>query len=255
MKNILAAATFAALAGASGAANAADIYSPAAGLKDTPYVVAPSWTGFYAGVNGGGAFAQDPGNVTIIRPTGATASIPGIQPSGGFGGGQIGYNWQGGIFGPRIVLGIEADIQGSDINENIYFLPVGVTASRSSEVNVDYFGTVRGRLGYTFDNALVYATGGFAYGGVNYRVHNGVNTVIYTNDNTTETGYAAGGGLEYKLNSSWSIKAEYQYISLGSFDLRDPIVPAAHARDAEVDFHTVRAGLNYSFGHGYEPLK
>ncbi len=58
MKNILAAATIAALAGASGAANAADIYSPAAGLKDTPYVVAPSWTGFYAGANVGGGFSD-----------------------------------------------------------------------------------------------------------------------------------------------------------------------------------------------------
>jgi outer membrane immunogenic protein len=182
-------------------AHAADIYraeSGVGGYKDGPVYVANTWTGFYAGVNGGGAFGEDPGRVTILRPNGQTATIPGAKPSGGFGGGQIGYNWQGGLgLGSNLVIGIEADIQGSDINDSIHFLPspIGGTASRSSQVNVDYFGTVRGRIGYAFDRTLVYATGGFAYGNVNYRVRNGVNTVIYTNDNSMETGYTVGGGL------------------------------------------------------------
>ncbi len=97
------------------------------------------------------------------------------------------------------------------------------------------------------DSALVYATGGFAYGGVNYKVRSGAGAVIYTNDGGTETGYAVGAGLEYKIDPSWSIKAEYLYISLGSFDLTDPTIPSAHARDAEADFHAIRAGLNYQF--------
>jgi outer membrane immunogenic protein len=237
------------------AAAAADVYVPSAanGYKDDIIAVA-AWTGFYAGINGGGAFGQDPGDVTIIRPGGTTATIPGLQPGGGFGGGQAGYNWQG-IWHPHLVLGIEADIQGSDISDKINFLPNGVTASRSSQVNVDWFGTVRGRVGYALNGALVYATGGFAYGSVNYKVRNGVNTVIYTNDGDTETGYAAGGGLEYKINPSWSVKGEYQFISLGGFDLRDPIVPAAHARDAEVDIRTLRLGLNYQLNQVVSPLK
>ena len=86
-------------------ANAADIYR--GGLKDGPpppvYVAAPIWSGFYIGVNGG---------------YGWTANDGPLAPEGGFGGGQIGYNWQG-LFGySPWVIGIEADIQGAGISDS-----------------------------------------------------------------------------------------------------------------------------------------
>src|SRR5258708_7688363 len=95
-------------------ANAADMYraAPAGGYKDEPVYVANTWTGFYAGVNGGygwnaNSFATDPG------------FLGELNPSGGFGGGQIGYNWQG-VFGhPQLVLGVEADFQGADISDSV----------------------------------------------------------------------------------------------------------------------------------------
>ena len=98
LRVILTAASVVAL---SAAANAADMYRPAAGgYKDVPYV-GVNWSGLYVGVNGGyGANA---------------ASVPtgGLDPAGGFGGGQIGYNVQRG----NIVFGLEADIEGADITE------------------------------------------------------------------------------------------------------------------------------------------
>jgi opacity protein-like surface antigen len=227
-------------------------------LKDGGYLPPISWTGFYAGLNGGGAFAASHADVTVATPANGNAAIPGVEPGGAFAGGQAGYNWQNAFnLGRHFVAGIETDIQGSDLRDDKRYLPspAGVTSSRSSQAQVDYFGTVRGRLGYTFDKALIYATGGFAYGGVKYEVHNGNNVVIYTNDHNAETGYTIGGGLEYKINPNWSVKAEYQYISLGSFDLRDPVNPAAHAHDAGTDFHTARAGVNYQLDRAYEPLK
>src|SRR5262245_35254995 len=81
------------------AANAADIYHapPAVSYKDTPPpYVGVNWSGLYVGINGGGAWN-------------ATHDSDLVDPSGGFGGGQIGYNFQRG----NIVFGVEADFQGA----------------------------------------------------------------------------------------------------------------------------------------------
>ena len=134
-------------------ANAADIYR--GGLKDGPpppiYVAAPIWSGFYIGVNGG---------------YGWTANDGPLAPEGGFGGGQIGYNWQG-LFGySPWVIGIEADIQGAGISDSVS----DVLGSQENSLN--WFGTVRGRIGYAAGPALIYATGGFAYGEVQAKGNN-----------------------------------------------------------------------------------
>ena len=215
-----------ALALAAFSANAADMYrgEPAGSYKDAPVYVANTWTGFYAGVNGGYGWTSDSSN---------------FQPEGGFGGGQIGYNWQGGFgFGQAWVFGVEADFQGADISDNAF----GV----KSQLN--WFGTVRGRLGYAFDRTLVYATGGFAYGEVETKVPG-------FSQSDTQTGYVVGGGVEYKINPSWSLKGEYQFISLDASDASGAGSLAGFSNTDRTDVHTVRLGLNYHVGHGYEPLK
>ncbi len=191
---ILAAASVVAL---TAAANAADMYRPAeAGYKDTPFV-GVNWSGLYFGANGGYGEASNDSSI-----------------NGGFGGGQVGYNIQRG----NLVFGVETDIQGSSI-----------TASGAPST-LEYFGTVRARAGYAFDRALVYGTGGYAYGGTN--VHG----------NNTGDGWAAGGGVEYKINPSWSVKGEYQRVEFTS----------DHPSDA---FDTFRIGVNYFVGSTFEPLK
>jgi outer membrane immunogenic protein len=239
-------------------ANAADLYrGPAGGgLKDGPYIPVATWTGFYIGVNGGYAFGASDKDVTLLTPGGAYYdTVPGASPHGGFGGGQIGYNWQG-FYHPNLVFGIEADIQGAGIEDSYHYTSLkGATGTSRGKESTDYFGTVRGRLGYAFERTLIYATGGFAYGDASYNLYDVAHPLVYKGDGGTRTGYVVGGGLEYKLTPAWSVKAEYQYINLGTQNLTDVVVPGYTARDAEVDFHTVRLGLNYSVGHGYEPLK
>jgi outer membrane immunogenic protein len=119
--------------------------------------------------------------------------------------------------------------------------------------HLDYFGTVRGRLGYAFGSTLLYGTGGFAYG----KLHDDICCLARTFDGTV-TGYVVGGGLEYKFNPAWSLKAEYQYINFGRNDatLAGVSVCTLTGVKCEDDaFHTVRIGLNYHFGTGYVPLK
>jgi outer membrane immunogenic protein len=254
MQKTFAAVTVAALVGFAGAANAADMYSRG-GMKDAPVApVATTWAGFYAGVNGGYAWGDN--NPILYRDTGGQGStIPSLEPSGGFGGGQFGYNWQG-FSHPNLVLGFEVDIQGADLSDDFsgnLTTNRGATDVVRASQQIDYFGTVRGRLGYASDKTLVYATGGFAYGNVkNHIVVNGFNM----DSDDTQTGWVAGGGIEYKLAPAWSLKAEYQYIDLGSKTITETVsgLPIT-ARDVDAKFSTIRVGLNYHMVPSYEPLK
>jgi outer membrane immunogenic protein len=239
-------------------ANAADMYRapPPVSYKDAPVYVPPNtWAGFYVGINGGYGWG-DGGN--SIGYNGAGSFVDGdgsrrAQPEGAFGGGQIGYNFQSGSF----VYGVETDFQGGDLNDSA----AGITAngnSYSTKERVDWFGTARGRLGYAFNRTLLYGTGGFAYGNVHQSAFatDGVNSVSLRSSDV-QTGFAVGGGVEYKVSPAWSLKAEYQYIDLGNEKLTgmDSSGAAASTNNLDTNFHTARIGLNYRFGGGAEPLK
>lgn len=229
-------------------ANAADMYRAPEGVsyKDAP--VAAFWTGPYVGINGGYAWGRDTDvSVTPLATLNAPVPVKGSFASeGGFGGGQIGYNWQplgqGGYKdGPaagNFVFGIEADIEGADISGS------ETVSGVATSTKLDWFGTVRGRLGYAFGTTLVYGTGGVAFGGVQDKL----GTVSHS---ATDTGYAAGGGVEHIFTPTWSAKAEYQYINLGTDSLKDGSATA----DFNHEYNTIRLGLNYHILPGYEPLK
>jgi outer membrane immunogenic protein len=237
---MLALALASALGLTSAVANAADIYqAPPVGYKDTPYVPAPLWTGFYLGVNGG--YASD-----------AWDRHGNMADNGGFGGGQIGYNWQG-VFGwhPNLVLGVEADFQGADIShsQNGFF---GNGDALLHKRGLDDFGAVRGRIGYAFGPALAYFTGGFAYGD-RQNEFNDLVTGASFKDSGTKTGYVLGGGVEYMFARAWSVKAEYQFIDLDHDNAFD--AAGNYVRTKDTELNTFRGGINYHFGNVYEPLK
>ncbi len=135
---------------------------------------------------------------------------------------------------PWLVLGVEADIQATDAvshSRTAIGLVDGAGAhlqTMNSTKNVDWFGTVRGRVGFTLPsmpNLMVYGTGGFAYGQVINNVGfadnfltQGISSVGHGYYDNTKTGWAAGGGVEWSPSSfpAWSLKAEYLYVDLGS---------------------------------------
>ncbi|RDV01111.1 outer membrane protein [Undibacter mobilis] len=203
-----------AVIGLTGAASAADM--PARNYTKAPPMVAGyNWTGLYAGLNGGYGWVDTGGN-----------------PGGFVGGGQIGYNWQ--AYGSPLVLGLEADIQGADIDETV----TGGGISTTTRINA--FGTVRGRIGYAWDRFMVYGTGGFAYTRTELSATNGVASV---SDKSWSSGYTLGGGLEWGAWDRWTVKAEYLFIHSGDVNLNLAGVPVS----GNYDFSVVRAGLNYRF--------
>jgi len=181
------------------AAFAADLPSRQAPIAPI-YVPAFTWTGFYIGLNAGGAWA-DTGHVVVNGPIGGAGSISGSDNGAFIGGAQIGYNFQSGA----VVWGVETDIQyvgrGSNASWGQYTWWNGVGGDDGG-----YFGTVRGRVGYAFDRALIYVTGGLAYGGLN--------SSPLTGNATSNVGWTIGGGLEYALTNNWTVKLEGLYVDL-----------------------------------------
>jgi outer membrane immunogenic protein len=210
------------------------VYEPA---RDMPY----GWRGFYIGANAGYGWGNDD-HVTLSGP-GAAGSFGAYSLDGWFGGGQVGYNAQV----DRLVLGVEADIQAADISDGTSgTVSGGGNYFGRARADIDWFSTLRGRVGYAAGPTLLYFTGGLAFADVdsNVSASNGVTSVSMSND-SIETGYTLGGGLEWAFAPSWSLKSEYLYVNLGDQTLTSPGGTFTSAND--LDFHTVRVGLNYRF--------
>jgi outer membrane immunogenic protein len=196
----------------------APAYTPAAQLF--------TWTGFYIGANAGGVFASQGDTQTIgtpgyvgLGPTLVPASLA-TKEDGFIGGGQLGYNYQIG----SALIGLEADFDGTSISKSASFTSaasvLGTTLTTSAKAQLDYLGTVRGRLGFTpTERLLVYGTGGLAYGDVKTTasvIPNAVAGGLWSGSTSNvRTGYAVGGGLEYAVTNNVTLKGEYLYYDLG----------------------------------------
>ncbi len=193
------------------AASAADlpVKAPYRAVAPMPF----SWTGFYIG-GSAGVISQNTTGTDINGlwdNPGDTWGVPGIS---GLFGINVGYNYQ---LSNNIVLGLEADIAWSGLNNtSTNFDITGTGFSVSSKLSS--LGTVRGRIGYAFDRALVYATGGFAFGHVENAtaILRGDPAYYNVSISGTQTGWTVGGGLEYAVTNNWTVRAETLYVDLGT---------------------------------------
>ncbi|MET0745777.1 MAG: porin family protein, partial [Microvirga sp.] len=196
MKKLLLSAT--ALIALTAAAGAADLPMRSAPPPVIAVVPIFTWTGFYAGVNGGYGWNANSGRTVFVPGVGAV-DVGGNNDGGFVGGGQIGYNYQIGQF----VIGVETDIQWSDLggnnNNNLY---IGSGFAGGGGGGIDWFGTVRARAGVAFDRVLVYATGGFAYATGSNDDNGCFVGTAYAGcgggDNSV-TGWTVGAGVEWAL--------------------------------------------------------
>src|SRR5438094_480180 len=186
-----------------------------------------NWTGFYIGANAGYGW----GNAdTDFDPLPDAATFIDLEPNslspdpeGFIGGGQIGYNWQ---WNKWFVLGIETDFQGSDMegHDTLFNFP-DITGTGNgpdtflfAHERTQWFGTARARIGFVpMCRLMIYATGGLAYGNVDYSANtNFDNGVTYpVSISKTTAGWTVGAGLQWALSNHWAVKAEHLYYDLG----------------------------------------
>lgn len=205
-----------------------------------------SWTGFYLGVNAG--IGGDKIDYPFNFGQGFATGSLGTQSFGGFAGGQVGYNYQ---FAGGWVAGLEADIQWSNIRSNINAnaaITQGPAFALDAGTEIKWFGTVRGRLGYTLTpQTLLYATGGYAYGSETTSAS--LTPVFATGFSRTAnlSGFVVGGGLEYAMSPNLSLKTEYLFYDFGKRNVFDGGTRFPLVVDNDIQMHTLKAGLNYSF--------
>ena len=244
---LLATVAFAALSAPAMAADLATKY-PVKAVAVAPVF---SWTGFYIGANvgyGGDKFTFDEVESYYGYPYYANSTS--LNSSGFFAGGQIGYNYQ---FANNVVLGVETDLQWSGIEGKEDYSSVyiygGYPYTSSYGASVDYFGTIRARIGYAFDRFLPYITGGAAYGKTKVSGSYAGEGFGSFDSSSTNWGWTVGGGVEYAITNNWTFKTEYLYVDLGSTDYTYGSYDGFYTYAGTVDtkFHTLKAGVNYKF--------
>jgi outer membrane immunogenic protein len=227
---------------------------------------ATNWSGLYVGGNMGGVWNDHAVNFggTGLAPAARAAGVIPTQlsesPAGFLGGLQLGYNFN---WGP-VLLGVETDAQYSGLNDSSSHTATTssgpfVTPTTTAQQSMDFFGTLRGRVGFTpFGSTLIYGTGGLAYGhvGVSSSVESTPCTAGFCNSRNTDdvhVGWTGGGGIEMAVAPQLSLKVEYLYYDLGTINQSYSDF-AGRFGGTSVTTHTafngnvLRLGVNYHFG-------
>jgi outer membrane immunogenic protein len=211
---------------------AADLPPPAP-VPYVPVVRAFSWTGFYLGLNGGYGFGQSSWNTAL-------GTVGGFKTDGGLAGGTAGFNYQWGQF----VVGIEGDgdwqnIRGTQTTAGPC-VTVGVGSCNTAS---NWISTIRGRAGFAVNRALIYATGGAAFTDVKAW------TAASPFGGGSEPGWTGGGGVEFAMTDSWTVKLEYLYAKFQSATCPASSCSAAAPATVSLNENIVRVGVNYLFNY------
>jgi outer membrane immunogenic protein len=198
-----------------------------------------NWTGAYFGIQAGYSF----GSVeTSSSPTVAAYDLD-YDFDHFVAGVTAGYNHQFGNW----VVGGEIDASFTDAEESIDPAIGGIEEFQS---DLDWLATARLRVGYAFDNILVYATAG----GAAAETEDAVELVGggFLNERRSRKGWTAGAGFEWGISDNWSAKGEYLYVDLGEETVTENggnVFPGGgpDTVDFEHVYHLGRVGVNYRF--------
>lgn len=248
------------------------------GLTGSTY----DWSGGYVGVNTGAAFnatqfksnydytGQDDIGEDEIDLINSLDSSNTANEAAYTLGVTAGYNMQMsnfvlGLEGDFNYLGFEGSVKNnvSDTMSEVMSLN-DVNAVDQIDYQGNWYGTVRARLGYAFDNLLIYGTGGLAYGELSLKQKLNASTDTDSASWTStrdawKLGWALGGGLEYGVDR-WTLGLEYLYVDLGSYEwssdgkvsLADDTLNTDWSQvknkgEADYKFSVARATLKYRF--------
>ena len=204
MKKILVAAAF--VVGSSTAVFAADM------IEQQAAAPAFTWAGPYFGIDGGAGWL----NGDFSAGGGSLSE----DFNGGILGGFVGYNWQ---LDNSIVLGVEGNVEYNWNDKD--FL--------GANIGTDWSGAVRARVGYAFDNALLYGAAGWT------ATRGFVDAAGFDKETKTFNGYTVGAGLDYAFTNNVFGRVEYRYNDYGSKDIL--------GFDVDLDQHVVKVGLGVKF--------
>jgi outer membrane immunogenic protein len=191
------------------------------------------WNGGYLGVTLGYGF----GDYRLQSPSGIG---PNVDVDNVVFGATAGYNWQP---SSSWLLGLEADINSGVDGKRRQGTqgPFWSCNTGDCNVDIDYFGTLRTRVGFTSDAFLLYGTGGLAFGGYD----GGIKNSAQQGNHETNFGWTAGAGIEYGINPNLSVKLEYLHVDLGKLKFGTGI--GTEPFQGKGDFNVVRMGLNWHF--------
>jgi len=240
-----------------------------------PAYAAYNWTGFYIGGTVGGARSTNKVRANTVdgplpaqfQEDGPAVSAFGsndISQTNVIFGGKVGFNQQ--LRGNWLV-GIEADVSSLRFNQSItktgnpfVTYPFGF-ATFNTSVSTDWVATVRPRIGYAFDRALIYVTGGVAFGNESFtntyadQANHGFGFGSASSAaSAVKAGWTAGAGIDYALSRNWIASVEYLHIDLGSIHASGIVTDSGGPINSSLNFSSrlqsdiVRVGLAYKFG-------
>lgn len=226
-----------------------------------PAPFAQRWTGCYFGGSLGGGFAYkditDPARLvqdSFLGP-GSTAGITttGLSPDGVVIGAQLGCDYQ---FAPSWVVGMEGAASGARLERSTTVgLPLGAPDTALVKAKTDFLASVTARLGYTFDNVLLYAKGGGAMAGDRFNFTGSFMGMPLGFEGLQDRlGWVAGAGVEWAFSPHWSVNLEYDYYGFGRHTVT--MLDTANGFQGRVDvgqnIQVVKAGVNFHiWGNGW----
>jgi outer membrane immunogenic protein len=204
--------------------------------------------------------------IKIVAAVAASLSLPGstafaqLATSTGAGSGSssswlagvhAGHNWQSG----SVVYGIETDLSGTALKTDFNTVLQGAIVPppvANTNANIEYFGTLRGRLGWAAGPVLFYGTGGLAYGNVDTNsTITGPAVAFGAQTNDLRIGWAGGGGIEYKYSPNVIFSLNYLYVDLGNvgFSMVTPfgLGPSIPSGNVHAQLQAVTLGGSWLF--------
>jgi outer membrane immunogenic protein len=220
----------------------------------TPFAERFNWTSCYLGGHLGGGFAHkditDP--VQLVQDSflgaGSTVGVTTVSPSpsGVLIGGQIGCDYQ---FASSFVIGVEGAASGSTMkNSRMVSLPLGNPDTALVRASTDFLPSLTARVGYAFDNVLLYAKGGAALAGDRFNVSGSfVGAPFAFEGLDNRFGWTVGGGVDWAFSHHWSANIEYDYYQFGhgGILMSDGINGFAGIVDVKQTVQVVKVGLNF----------
>jgi outer membrane immunogenic protein len=224
----------------------------------TPAVTPPyDWSGFYVGGHLGYLWGR-----THVDDDGVTAERN-ARTDGVIGGAMLGYNWQIN----RVVLGLEGDFgwtnahgvgaettdpgggtggsNAGDDGGGTTATLVPVITHAPNHYDVRWTSHLRGRVGYAFDNWLIFAAGGFAAADLNFREGAiSIDFVPTPNSGGKYYGWSIGGGVEWAFTRNLFARVEYFYDSYGH---KDYVGALGDRYRVSLTGQTVRGALGFKF--------